>query len=92
MILRGSGFRRLGPWWLVGATVVVGLVLFGLKEVRLGGEVIAGAFGAAALIRAVTSRHGAGGLAVRNKPLDVIMLLALGLGVLIASATVKLSV
>jgi hypothetical protein len=91
MILRGSGFRRLGPWWLVAGAIVAGLVLFGLKEVRLAGQVMAAAFAGAALIRAVSRRTGAGGIAVRNKAVDVIILLALALGVLIASATVKLT-
>ena len=91
MILRGSGFRRLGPWYLVAAAVVAGLVLFGLKEVRLAGQVMAAGFAGGAVIRTVTNRKGAGGMAVRNKAVDVIVLLALAIGVLIASATVKLS-
>ena len=91
MILRGSGFRRLGPWWLVAAAIVAGLVLFALEEVRLAGQVMAAGFAGGAVIRAVTDRNGAGGIAVRNKGVDVAILLALALGVLIASATVKLS-
>lgn len=92
MTLRGSGFRRLGPWWLVAAAIVAALVLFFFKEVRLGGQVMAAAFAGAAVIRAVTNRSGAGGIAVRNKAFDVTVLLLLALGVLIASATVKLDV
>ncbi|MDN5794554.1 MAG: DUF3017 domain-containing protein [Intrasporangium sp.] len=91
MTLRGSGFRRLGPWWLVAAAVGAGLVLFWLGQVRLGGQAMAGGFAVAALVRAVTTRSGAGGIAVRNKGLDVLILLALALGILIASATVKLT-
>lgn len=90
MILRGSGFRRLGLWWLIAFAVLAGLVLFWLGDIRLGGQVMAAGFGAAALIRAVTSRFNAGGIAVRNKAVDVLILIAIALGVLIASATVKL--
>lgn len=92
MTWRGSGFRRLGLWWLAAGAVLAGLVLFGLEQVRLGGQVMAAGFAAAAVIRAVTDRPGAGGIAVRNKGVDVLILLALALGVLIASATVKLDV
>lgn len=92
MILRGSGFRRLGLWWLIAAAVLAGLVLFWVGDVRLGGQVMAAGFGAAALIRAVTTRFNAGGIAVRNKAVDVLILVALAVGILIASATVKLDV
>jgi hypothetical protein len=52
---------------------------------------MAAGFAGGAVIRAVTNRTGAGGIAVRNKPVDVAILLALAIGVLIASATVKLT-
>jgi hypothetical protein len=90
MSLRGSGFRVLGPWWLVALVVAGGVVVIGVGQVRLGGQVVAGGFLLGACLRAVTSKRQAGGLAVRNKVLDVIVLVALGVGVLIASATVKL--
>ncbi|WP_347351486.1 DUF3017 domain-containing protein [Intrasporangium sp.] len=90
MTVGGSGFGRLGPWWLVAAAVGAGLVLFWLGQVRLGGQVMAGGFAAAALIRAVATRSRAGGIAVRNKGVDVLVLLALAVGILLASATVRL--
>jgi hypothetical protein len=90
MNLRGSGFRVLGPWWLVALVVAGGVVVIGYGHVRLGGQVMAGGFLLGACLRAVTTKRGAGGLAVRNKVLDVIVLVALAVGVLIASATVKL--
>lgn len=91
MSLRGSGFRVLGPWWLVSAAVATGVVMIGLGQIRLGGQIACAAFVAAALVRllAKPSRR-AGGLTVRSRGLDVLILLALGIGVLIASATVNL--
>jgi hypothetical protein len=90
MSLRGSGFRVLGPWWFVAPVVAAGVLLIGAGQMRLGGQVMAGGFLIGACVRAVTTKRQAGGLAVRNKVLDVVVLLALAIGVLIASATVKL--
>jgi hypothetical protein len=89
---RGSGFVVLGWWYLVAGLAAVGVFVMAFADVRWGGRIMAGAFVIGALIRLVArpSRK-AGGLNVRSRPLDVVILLALGIGVLIASATVNLN-
>ena len=88
---RGSGFVVLSWWYLVAAMAAVGVLVIAFLDVRWGGRIVAVAFFVGAVIRLVArpSRK-AGGLNVRSRTLDVIILLALGLGVLIASATVNL--
>lgn len=91
MKLRGSGFVVLGPWWPVAVAIAAGVVVIGLGQIRLGGQVICAGFVIGALVRAVARpARRAGGLTVRSRALDVLVLLALGIGVLIASATVNL--
>ena len=87
---RGSGFVVLGWWYLVAGLAAVGVLLMAFLDVRWGGRIMAVAFFLGALIRFVArpSRK-AGGLTVRSRTLDVVILLTLGIGVLIASATVN---
>jgi hypothetical protein len=87
---RGSGFVVLSWWYLVAGMAAVGVLVIAFLDVRWGGRIVAVAFLIGAVIRLVArpSRK-AGGLNVRSRALDVLILLALGLGVLIASATVN---
>jgi hypothetical protein len=87
---RGSGFVVLSWWYLVAGMAAVGVLVIAFLDVRWGGRIVAAAFFIGAVIRLVArpSRK-AGGLNVRSRALDVLILLALGLGVLIASATVN---
>ena len=87
---RGSGFVVLGWWYLVAAVAATGVFVMAFADVRWGGRIMAAAFVVGALIRLVArpSRK-AGGLNVRSRTLDVVILLTLGIGVLIASATVN---
>ncbi|NUR79898.1 MAG: DUF3017 domain-containing protein [Dermatophilaceae bacterium] len=89
---RGSGFVVLSWWYLVAGLAAVGVLFIAFLDVRWGGRIVAAAFFIGALIRLVArpSRK-AGGLNVRSRALDVAILLALGLGVLVASATVNLA-
>ncbi|HET7399839.1 MAG TPA: DUF3017 domain-containing protein [Intrasporangium sp.] len=91
MRLRGSGFVVLGLWWLVAAVVGSGLLVIVAGHLRLGGQIMSGGFLLGGLIRLVRSPRGAGGLTARSRSLDVTILLLLGVGVLVASATVNLS-
>ncbi|GAB3880356.1 DUF3017 domain-containing protein [Terrabacter terrigena] len=88
---RGSGFVVLSWWYLVAGLAAAGVLIIAFLDVRWGGRLVAAAFFVGALIRLVArpSRK-AGGLTVRSRPLDVLILVALGVGVLIASATVNL--
>jgi hypothetical protein len=92
MKLRGSGFRVLGVWWFVALVVAGGLLTIALGHVRLGGQIMCGGFVVGAFLRLVARpARKAGGLTVRSRWLDVVVLLSLGIGLLIASATVNLN-
>ncbi len=88
---RGSGFVVLGVWWLVAVVVAAGVAAIGLGHIRIGGQVVFAGFVVAAAVRLLARpARRAGGLTVRSRALDVVVLLALGIGVLVASATVNL--
>ena len=91
MKMRGSGFVVLGVWWPVALLTAAGVVTTGLGQIRLGGQIMCGALVVAAVVRLLAQpARRAGGLVVRSRTLDVIVLLALAIGVLIGSATVNL--
>lgn len=92
MRLRGSGFVVLGIWWFIAFAVAAGLFVIAAGELRLGGRIMAGAFLVGALIRLVRTPRKAGGLTVRSRWMDVTILLLLAIGLLVASATVRLDV
>ena len=88
---RGSGFVVLSWWYLVAGLAAAGVLVISFLDVRWGGRIVAVAFFIGAVIRLVARpARKAGGLNVRSRSLDVAILVALGLGVLIASATVNL--
>lgn len=88
---RGSGFFVLSWWYLVAGLAAAGVFVISFLDIRWGGRIVAAAFFIGAVIRLVArpSRK-AGGLTVRSRSLDVLIMTALGIGVLIASATVNL--
>jgi hypothetical protein len=88
---RGSGFIVLGWWYLVAGLAAVGVLTIAFWDLRWGGRIMAVAFLIGAVIRLVARpARKAGGLNVRSRALDVLILLTLGIGVLIASATVNI--
>ncbi len=88
---RGSGFVVLSWWWLIATIVAVGVLVIGFADLRWGGRIMAVGFLLGAVIRLVARpARKAGGLNVRSRTLDVVILVTLGVGVLVASATVNL--
>jgi hypothetical protein len=69
---------RLGVWWVVALGLGAGLLLVFAGHVRSGGYVAAAALVVGALLRLVLPQAQAGGLAVRRRVTDVIILLGLG--------------
>ncbi|TQM64022.1 DUF3017 domain-containing protein [Humibacillus xanthopallidus] len=89
---RGSGFVVLSWWWLIAAIVGAGVLVIAFADLRWGGRIMAAGFLLGAVIRLVARpARKAGGLNVRSRTLDVIILVAFGVGLLIASATVNLN-
>lgn len=88
---RGSGFVVLSWWYLVAGLAAAGVLTMSFGDLRVGGRIMAVAFLLGAIIRLVARpARKAGGLNVRSRTFDVLLLLMLSLGVLVASATVKL--
>jgi hypothetical protein len=69
---------RLGVWWVVALGLGAGLLLVLAGHLRGGGYVAAGALLTGALLRLVLPQSRAGGLAVRRRLTDVVILLGLG--------------
>jgi hypothetical protein len=89
---RGSGFVVLSWWWLIAAIVGTGVLVIAFADLRWGGRIMAAGFLLGAVIRLVARpARKAGGLNVRSRTLDVIILVAFGVGLLLASATVNLN-
>ena len=88
---RGSGFVGLSWWWLIAAIVGTGVLVIAFADLRWGGRIMAAGFLLGAVIRLIARpARKAGGLNVRSRTLDVVILVTLGVGLLIASATVNL--
>ena len=84
--------RRPPWWWLIAAIVGTGVLVIAFADLRWGGRIMAAAFLLGAVIRLVARpARKAGGLNVRSRTLDVVILVAFGVGLLIASATVNLN-
>lgn len=97
MTASGGGGRRralsgLGPWWLVALGVVAGLALVLTDRVRQGGYVVAGAVALGAALRAVLPSPRGGGLEVRSRALDVLLLLLVAGALVTAFTLVRLDV
>jgi len=89
---RGSGFVVLSWWWLIAAIVGTGVLVIAFADLRWGGRIMAAGFLLGAVIRLIARpARKAGGLNVRSRTLDVVILVTLGVGLLIASATVNLN-
>ena len=89
---RGSGFVVLSWWYLVAGAAAAGVLLMAFLDVRWGGRVVGLALLVGAVIRLVARpARRAGGLTVRSRTIDVVCLVGLALGILIASATVNLA-
>jgi Protein of unknown function (DUF3017) len=74
---------RIGALWLIAAALTLGLAVIGFGHVRLGGLIVAGATFFAALLRLMVSPARAGGLVVRSRPVDVVFLLVMAVGLFV---------
>ena len=82
---------RLGVWWVVAVGLGVGLLLVLLGSLRSGGYVAAAALVVGGLLRLLLPQSRAGGLAVRRRLTDVVVLLGLGAALFLTVRLVDLS-
>lgn len=81
---------KLGWWWVATPVMLAGLVLFALDRPRLGGFVLAGGLGLAALLRLVLPPSASGGLVVRSRAVDVVTMALLGGALFVITAVLDL--
>ena len=74
---------RFGALWLVAAALISGLTVIGFGHVRWGGFVVTGAVFAAALFRLVLPPAQAGGLVVRSRLVDVLLLFGMAVALFV---------
>lgn len=82
--------QALGLWWILPVGCIVALVVTARGDVRPGGLIMAGTFALAALCRLVLPRKAVGGLQVRSRTWDILILLALAAGLAVLSLTIEL--
>jgi hypothetical protein len=82
---------RLGAWWFVAVGLGTGLLLVLLGSLRPGGYVAAAALVLGAFLRLLLPQSRAGGLAVRRRLTDVVVLLGLGAALFLTVRLVDLS-
>lgn len=80
----------LGLWWVPMAGLLVACVFLATDHMWRAGAAFAGSFWLAAVIRAVLPEHLAGGLVVRQRWLDVVMLILGGIAVGVSAFTLDL--
>lgn len=84
--------QPLGWWWVLplGLGVAVWMLLDG--QLRMFGYVVAGTLGGAALVRLVLPRDLVGGLMIRSRLWDVVIMLALAAAIAGLSYTLNIPV
>ena len=80
---------RLSAWWLVVAVGAVALVVLALGQLRWAVILVASGLWLGAGIRAVVPETVAGGLVVRSRGFDVLVLVALGAAVLVVGLALR---
>lgn len=88
--MRWRAITGLGVWWLVavGAATGLAIVVFG-GAIRAGGMVMSASFVLGAALRLVIPSPRGGGLEVRRRLVDVVLLLGLAAGIFLAFALVR---
>ncbi|MGO1974046.1 MAG: DUF3017 domain-containing protein [Propionibacteriaceae bacterium] len=85
---RGTSNPTQWPLLIIVAGVVVGLGIAVLGEWRMGALVIGTSLTIGAVERTLLTRRAAGMLQVRSKAFDVILLLAMGVGIIVLAILV----
>lgn len=82
---------RLGLWWLFATGLVGGLLVVLWGSVRVGGDVVAGILAAAGMARLLLPARRLGGLVVRSRVFDAIVLLGLAAATLTVVTSLDLT-
>lgn len=83
--------RHLGLWWVLAAGLLVAFAFVATDHLLRGTVVMGATLGVSAVLRAVAPTERAGGLVVRRRWLDVLILVALGLAIVVSGFTLDLS-
>lgn len=83
--------QPLGLWWVLPIGLVAAGWLLLEGRVRLSGYTMGGTLALAALLRLLLPRDMVGGLMVRSRTWDVLVLLGLAIGVTVISAALALA-
>ena len=81
--------RSLGAWWMVIAAGAAGLVLLALDELRWAVVALATTLWLGAALRALVPTERAGGLVVRSRAFDVVVLVVLGAAILLVGLNLR---
>lgn len=82
---------KLGWWWAPALVLIGGLALIATDRVRPGALAVAGALALAAALRAVLPSRVAGGLGVRSRGVDVLIMAGLALALAVIALWVDLT-
>lgn len=83
--------QPLGAWWVGVAGLAAAAVLLVLENLRLYGYALGATMVVLAVLRVVLPEGRAGGLAVRGRWVDALVMLALGTAVAVLAATLRLT-
>ena len=86
---RPPATRSLAAWWLVAAVGSVGLVLLALGHLRWSVVALATTLWLGAALRALVPTERAGGLVVRSRAFDVVVLVVLGAAILLVGLNLR---
>ena len=81
---------KLGWWWVATPVLALGLVAYAADRVQLAGYLLAAGAGLAALIRLVLPTARAGGLAVRSRFTDVVLLAGFAVAIAVVTSVLDL--
>lgn len=83
--------RLLGTWMVLPVSVTAAVIALTLDQLRTAGYLLACGLGAAAVLRAVLPSRAVGAVAVRSRPVDVLLLATAAVTAAVLAATIKLT-
>jgi hypothetical protein len=82
---------RLRWWWAMAVVILAGIVLFTVHRVQLAGYVVGAGVLLGAALRLVLPTARSGGLAVRSRSLDVLLMTIFGTALIVVTAVLDMT-